>query len=32
MVRVLPDREYDAIVLRKKTKDASAQDEHHHQS
>ncbi|HEX4544941.1 MAG TPA: copper oxidase [Candidatus Acidoferrum sp.] len=32
MVRVLPDKEYDDIMLRRKAKDASAQVEHHHKS
>src|SRR6266480_3972543 len=32
MVRVLPDKEYDAIMMKKKTAGPSAQEEHHHES
>jgi FtsP/CotA-like multicopper oxidase with cupredoxin domain len=31
MVRVLPDKEYDAIMLRKKMPSSAAQEEHHHE-
>jgi len=31
MVRVLPDKEYDAIMLRKKMPGSAAQEEHHHE-
>jgi FtsP/CotA-like multicopper oxidase with cupredoxin domain len=32
MVRVLPDKEYDAIMARKKMGSPAAQEEHHHES
>ena len=32
MIRVLPDKEYDAILLRKKNGTAAVQEEHHHES
>jgi FtsP/CotA-like multicopper oxidase with cupredoxin domain len=32
MIRVLPDKEYDAILSKKKTASPSAQEEHHHES
>jgi FtsP/CotA-like multicopper oxidase with cupredoxin domain len=32
MVRVLPEKEYDAIVMRKKTGSPAKQEEHHHES
>ncbi len=32
MVRVLPDKEYEAILLRKKAGNSSTQDQHHHES
>src|SRR5437660_12590586 len=32
MISVLPDKEYDAIMMKKKTAGPSAQEEHHHES
>jgi len=32
MIRVLPDKEYDAIMLKKKAASPSALEEHHHES
>ncbi len=32
MIRVLPDKEYDAILLRKKNGTPAVQEEHHHES
>jgi len=32
MIRVLPDKEYNAILSKKKTASPSAQEEHHHES
>jgi FtsP/CotA-like multicopper oxidase with cupredoxin domain len=32
MVRVLPDKEYDAIMMKKKTAGSMAPEEHHHES
>jgi FtsP/CotA-like multicopper oxidase with cupredoxin domain len=32
MIRVLPDKEYDAILSKKRTASPSAQEEHHHES
>jgi len=32
MIRVLPDKEFDAILSKKKTASPSAQEEHHHES
>jgi hypothetical protein len=32
MVRVLPEKEYDAILARKKAMSIPGQEEHHHES
>jgi heme/copper-type cytochrome/quinol oxidase subunit 2 len=32
MVRVLPEKEYDAILARKKAMSTPAQEEHHHKA